>query len=130
MEVTGFWTGEYAYDNGRGLVVEFHAELEQAGAILSGNTTENNTFGDQGGNILIAELFGKVSGKRIDFTKSYTNGPPGQEKILYQGTISEDGSFISGSWTMMSMWAGSFKMTRAIEQKPKARVVAEEELVS
>ena len=84
---------------------------------------------DQGGNILIAELFGKVSGERIDFTKSYTNGPPGQEKILYQGTISKDGSFISGSWTMMRMWTGSFKMTRAIEQKPKAKAKAEEELV-
>ena len=65
MKVPRFWTGEYAYDNVRGLVVEFHAELEQVGAILSGNTTENNTFGDQGGNILIAELFGKVSGELL-----------------------------------------------------------------
>ena len=70
MEVAGFWIGEYAYDNVKGLVVEYHAELKQVGAILSGNTTEDNTFGDQGGNILIAELFGKVSGERIDFTKN------------------------------------------------------------
>ena len=129
MEVAVFWTGEYAYDNVKGLVVEYHVELKQVGAILSGNTTEDNTFGDQGGNILIAELFGKVSGERIDFTKNYTNGPPGQKKILYQGTISKDGSFISGSWTMMRMWTGSFKMTRAIEQKPKTKVTAEKELV-
>ena len=129
MEVTGFWTGEYAYDNVRGLVVEFQADLLQAGAMFSGYTTEQNTFGDQAGQFLLATLFGKVVNQRIDFAKNYTNGPPGQEKILYQGTISEDGSFISGSWTMMSMWTGSFKMTRAIEQEPKAKAKAEEELV-
>lgn len=123
MNVSGFWTGEYAYDNVKGLVVEFNAELNQMGAILSGNTTEQNTFADQGHQILIAELFGKVSGEKVDFTKCYSNGTPNQEKILYQGLISDDGGLITGNWTMLSMWTGSFKMNRAIEQKPKAKVV-------
>ena len=39
----------------------FIAELSQLGAILSGVTTEENTFNGQGGQILIAGLFGKVS---------------------------------------------------------------------
>ncbi len=125
MDVTGFWTGEYAYDNVIDLAVDFHAELSQLGAILSGNTTEENTFGDQGGQILIAELFGRVSGQDIDFTKSYTNAPSNTDKILYQGSISDDGSLITGKWTMLSMWTGSFKMTRAIEQKPKVKAVLE-----
>lgn len=120
MGIAGFWTGEYAYDDVTGLKVEFHAELSQKGTIMSGNSTEENTFGGQGGQILIAELFGKVSGESVDFTKSYTNGPAHQDKILYQGTLSDDGNLISGKWTMLSMWTGSFKMTRAIEQKPKA----------
>ena len=120
MNVSGFWTGQFVYDNVKGLAVEFHAELSQLGAILSGVTTEENTFGDQGGQILIADLFGKVSGASVDFTKSYTNGPPGQEKILYQGQISDDASLITGQWTMMSLWTGRFRMIRAIEQTPKA----------
>ena len=126
MSMTGFWTGEYAYDAVQGLVVEFHAELKQVGAILEGNTTEENTFADQAGKILIAELFGKVSGQTVNFTKQYTNVSSGQEKVLYQGSITDDGSQIVGTWTMLSMWTGSFRMTRAIEQKPKAKITAEE----
>jgi hypothetical protein len=36
---------------------------------------------------------------------------------MYQGSISDDCSLITGNWTMMSMWSGSFRMTRAEEQK-------------
>ena len=123
MDVSGFWTGEYAYDSVKGLKVEFKAGLVQTGAILSGDTTEENTFADQCGQILIAELFGKVSGQNVSFTKQYKNGPPGQEKILYQGSISDDGSFITGTWTIMSSWTGSFRMTREIEQPPRKEIV-------
>ena len=123
MDVSGFWTGEYAYDSVKGLKVEFKAGLVQTGAILSGDTTEENTFADQCGQILIAELFGKVSAQNVSFTKAYKNGPPGQEKILYQGSISDDGSFITGTWTIMSRWTGSFRMTREIEQPPRKEIV-------
>ena len=123
MDVSGFWTGEYAYDSVKGLKVEFKAGLVQTGAILSGDTTEENTFADQCGQILIAELFGKVSGQNVSFTKAYKNGPPGQEKILYQGSISDDGSLITGTWTIMSSWTGSFRMTREIEQPPRKGIV-------
>ena len=123
MDVSGFWTGEYAYDSVKGLKVEFKAGLVQTGAILSGDTTEENTFADQCGQILIAELFGKVSAQNVSFTKQYKNGPPGQEKILYQGSISDDGSFITGTWTIMSSWTGSFRMTREIEQPPRKGIV-------
>ena len=123
MDVSGFWTGEYAYDSVKGLKVEFKAGLAQTGAILSGDTTEENTFADQCGQILIAELFGKVSGQNVSFTKAYKNGPPGQEKILYQGSISDDGSLITGTWTIMSSWTGSFRMTREIEQPPRKGIV-------
>ena len=123
MDVSGFWTGEYAYDSVKGLKVEFKAGLVQTGAILSGDTTEENTFADQCGQILIAELFGKVSAQNVSFTKAYKNGPPGQEKILYQGSISDDGSFIMGTWTIMSSWTGSFRMTREIEQPPRKGIV-------
>lgn len=124
MDIAGFWTGKYAYDEVIGLVVEFHAGLSQTGSILSGNTTERNTFGGQDEHILIAELFGKVSLQSIRFMKRYTNVAQGQEKIIYSGSISNDGNAISGSWVMMSMWSGTFTMSRAIEQKPKEQSVA------
>jgi len=82
--VTGFWTGEYTYDAVKGLVVEFQADLEQAGSMFSGYTTEQNTFGDQAGQFLLATLFGTVIKRRINFTKTYTNGPTVRQKILYE----------------------------------------------
>jgi len=123
--VTGFWTGEYSYNILKGIVVEFHAELEQHGALLDGNTTENNAIDGQATQFLIAKLFGKVTGTAVNFTKTYTNGPPRQEKIHYEGTISEDGSHINGTWKITNMWKGTFKMSRAIEQKPRENVSAE-----
>ncbi len=123
MNIVGFWTGQYAYDAIAGLVVEFHAELGQLGDTLSGQSTEKNTFSTGAGQILIADLFGTVSRSSIDFTKQYTNAAPGQPKIVYQGKISKDGSLITGQWTMRDQSSGSFKMRRAIEQKPKAKTL-------
>lgn len=123
MNIAGFWTGQYGYDTIVGLVVEFHAELGQHADTLSGNSTEKNTFSAGGGQFLIADLFGKVNRMSIDFTKQYTNAAPGQPKIHYQGKISKDGNLITGQWRMKDQSSGSFKMTRAIEQKPKAKTV-------
>ena len=127
MDVSGFWTGEYSYDAVNGVSVSFQAELSLLGAILSGNTTEQNTFDEQAGQILIAELFGKVSGQDISFTKTYSNSPMGKDKVLYKGVVSNDGKSITGTWTIAGMWNGSFKMTKAIEQKPSPKAVSARE---
>ena len=98
--------------------------------MFSGYTTEQNTFGVEAGQFLLAILFfGSVIRPRINFTKTYSNGPSYQTKILYDGSISEDGFLISGTWKIHSMQTGTFKMMRAIEQVPKAKAVTEEELV-
>ncbi|MEP1231012.1 MAG: hypothetical protein ABJG88_10085 [Litorimonas sp.] len=99
------------------------------GAILSGNTTEQNTFDEKAGQILIAELFGKVSGQDINFTKSYSNSRMDNDEVMYVGLISNDGNSISGSWAITSVCNGSFKMVKAIEQKasPKAVTIKETE---
>ena len=97
--------------------------------MFSGYTTEQNTFGAEAGQFLLSALFGSVIRQRINFTKTYSNGPSNQPKIIYDGSISEDGYLISGTWKIHSMQTGTFKMTRAIEQEPKAKAKAEEELV-
>lgn len=127
MDVSGFWTGEYSYDAMTGVSVTFQAELSQLGAILSGNTTEQNTFDEQAGQILVAELFGKVSGHNISFTKTYSNSPMGKDKVMYKGVVSTDGKMVSGSWNISHIWNGSFKMTKAVEQKPSPKAVKAKE---
>jgi len=127
MSIRGFWSGEYAYDAPGMSKVEFQAELEQLGAILEGTSTEQNTFDEGAGQILIAELFGKVSGKNISFTKSYTNVSQLTDKVIYKGSISDDGHLITGSWVISLIFSGSFRMTRAIEQKPREQIATANE---
>lgn len=103
--------------------VDFRADLDQLGAILSGTSTEQNTFDPEAGQILIAELFGKVSGNDVSFTKAYTNSVLGKDKVRYIGLLSDDGTQIIGSWTIEGIWTGKFRITRAIEQTPKIESV-------
>lgn len=125
--VTGFWTGHYYYATSGAPKVEFQAELEQIGDVLYGNITEQNTFDPFAGQILIAELVGTVSGMRVTFSKSYMNAGNRLQKIQYQGAISSDENEIAGRWAIGSV-TGPFNMRRAIEQKPKAKVVRSEKL--
>lgn len=115
MNVSGFWTGEYSYNEIASSIIPFQTELNQLGAILEGQTTEQNSFDEQAGQILIANLFGKVSGQSITFTKAYSNSPVGKDKIHYSGTLSTDGKSITGNWNIKGIWNGYFKMTKAIE---------------
>lgn len=124
MNVSGFWIGEYTYAENSSVVVSFKAELNQLAAILEGQTTEQNTFDDLAGQILVANLFGRVSGQSIIFTKTYCNSLTHKDKISYAGTISEDGNTILGTWTILDIWKGSFRMTKAIEQKPSPKAVS------
>ncbi|MDA8707978.1 hypothetical protein N9M10_01250 [Hellea sp.] len=127
MDVTGFWTGEYSYGAGSQAKVSFEAELTQTGTTLFGLSTEQNTFDVKAGQILIADLFGTAAGRDVSFTKSYTNTSSIKDKILYKGSLSNDGHLITGSWNIIGVFSGSFRMTRAIEQKPKAKAVTAKE---
>jgi len=127
MNVSGFWTGEYTYSQLNDSPVSFQTELKQVAALVEGTITEQNTFDEQAGQILIAELFGKVSGNNISFTKTYSNSPMGKDKVLYSGTVSEDGNTITGEWKIFSFWHGTFRMTKAIEQKPSPKSVVAKE---
>lgn len=124
MNVSGFWTGKYTYDGGMDDAVSFQAELHQLGAILEGQTTEQNTFDDMSRQILVADLFGTVSRQNLSFTKTYRNSQAGQDKILYTGEVSNDGKLISGRWTILSIWNGRFSMKKATEQTPIQKYVS------
>jgi len=123
MDVSGFWIGQYMYSEISAFAVTFQADMTQLGEKVSGDITEQNTFDDQAGQILIADLFGQVNAANITFTKTYTNSRAGLDKIFYNGTISNDGHAISGTWSIASLWTGRFKMTKAIEQKPAPKAI-------
>ncbi len=119
MSLTGFWTGEYSYDEAPTERVEFQAEIKQLRAIIMGSITELNTFDPVAGQMLIGQFAGSVSHSVVSFIKHYVNSEASNShRIKYQGQLSDDRSEIIGRWIVGDDFTGPFKMVRAVEQKP------------
>ncbi|GLQ19466.1 hypothetical protein ACFFUB_13655 [Algimonas porphyrae] len=122
MDVSGFWTGEYAYDEAGHPVVTFDMDIKLAGDVLSGICTETNSFIQSVGQFLISDVFGNVTEHDVSFEKSYTNTPHPLDTIRYRGSVSTDGLLITGRWVIPHVCSGSFRMTRATEQPPRTAI--------
>jgi hypothetical protein len=95
----GEWRGAYAYTD-TNPPVPFSLALSQSGKVISGRSTELATFGQGPTRYLYATISGAADGQTVAFTKTY-DGTGGQNhSVQYTGTLSEDGSVISGSWTL------------------------------
>lgn len=114
-DLSGQWTGEYAYPNGFGPVTPFLAVIEDHAGRLSGTIIEPNIV--EGGT-LEADLVGIRSGNGVDFTKTYTPGASRHydEPIDYVGSTSEEGMVISGVWSLLDL-DGTFVMRRELTRE-------------
>ena len=89
----GGWLGTYAYKGRREteLPTRFDATFHQAdgSGSFSGTILDDGSLGE-------ADVRGEQSGQGIRFTKEYRQGavPP----ISYEGTLSEDGRTMAGTW--------------------------------
>jgi hypothetical protein len=111
-DLTGIWNGLYTYQDGRSTA--FVATLIDGGGTLSGTTHEPSATGDGLAAMLYANLVGSHRDHSVTFTKTYDR-PDRQHRspILYEGTLSADGSEIEGRWTITRVWSGKFMMIRA-----------------
>jgi hypothetical protein len=89
-DLTGSWLGTYWQD---GAPTRFEATLVQGGNSLSGRIADDGRLGE-------AQVSGEVIGRRVAFTKKYLAGKGAVKPIDYDGTVSEDGNFIQGSWVI------------------------------
>ncbi|HEY2529720.1 MAG TPA: hypothetical protein VGJ20_17550 [Xanthobacteraceae bacterium] len=112
QDLTGIWNGLYTYQDGRSTT--FVATLIDGGGSLSGTTHEPSATGDGPSAMLYANLVGSHRDHAVTFTKTYER-PDRQHRspILYEGTLSGDGSEIEGRWTITRVWSGKFMMIRA-----------------
>ena len=78
--------------------VKFDAELAQSKGSVSGTITEENTFDHLASKILCASIVGTVDECALQFEKTYTSGGTANHTILYEGSVSEDDTEISGTW--------------------------------
>jgi len=112
MDLTGFWTGTYWYFDHSQPVVPFLANLDDQGGSLSGSISEPDLhFGT--GMRLEAILVGLREGRRVNFAKAYDGAGPFAHRVVYNGSLSDDGKVIKGSWYLSGYW-GAFEMSREL----------------
>lgn len=110
FDLTGQWSGEFAYPLHAGPITPFLATIEDQHGRLSGSIIEHDIFH---GGVIEAVIAGTRQGAAVDFTKAYSATAPTEyaELIDYVGGVSDDGTVIKGVWSLLE-WDGTFEMRR------------------
>jgi len=93
-DLTGTWLGTYWQ---QGKPTRFEATLVQSGNTLTGNILDDSYLGE-------ATLDGEVVGRSVSFVKRYTALKRKRTPVNYQGTVSEDGDYMQGTWDFFGKW--------------------------
>lgn len=107
IDVTGTWSGDWWRSDG-GEEGTLTAALTQSGSSLSGNMTFTSTTFSYSKDTTVS---GSVEGNEIIFGMAIG----GNDKIVtidFEGTISEDGNQMSGTYSMSTGYTGTWSVTR------------------
>jgi hypothetical protein len=111
--LTGAWKGEYASEDPLASPTRFDATLVVSTGVVSGWTTEPNTFGTYGYTDLEAGLTGDAfASRQLVMMKTYRSGTA-NHSVLYVGRLDEAGSRIEGHWFVSGGTKGTFWMARS-----------------
>lgn len=99
-DISGAWLGSYWQGETQ---TRFEATFVQAGNALTGRVLDDGPLGE-------AQLSGDVTGRSISFGKRYVT--TAIHMIHYSGTISEDDTFMSGTWTIQGNGSGRWEARR------------------
>lgn len=123
-DLTGRWDGIFSYP---WLMPRTHftADIRDNGGSFAGEIHELGQTRKTIGKSLHAFIQGDRLGNSVRFTKLYDNLH--DHRILYEGTLADEGHEISGQWSIPSMWAGTFIMVRprSAEQATEQRATVE-----
>ncbi|WP_423602062.1 hypothetical protein [Sphingomonas sp. MS122] len=108
-DVSGVWYGRYFASSWEVEENSFIAHLDEAGGAVGGMITEPDTTGVE--DIRRAFVTGTRTGAKLRFTKQYDPAGALAHSVAYAGTISADGTEVSGEWRF-SGHHGSFVMNR------------------
>lgn len=100
IDVSGAWLGTYWQES---LPTRFEATLVQGKNTLSGSILDDGYLGE-------AQVSGEVIGRTIRFSKRYLTGS--HPVIRYSGTLSEDGNFMQGTWSVDRSFFGTWEAHR------------------
>ena len=94
------------------LPLSFTAELAQHAQWLTGRTAELGRSGDARGLTISASLQGRRDGSHVSWLKTYDRVWRTYDAVSYEGAVNDDGTEISGRWTVPLSWSGTFLMIR------------------
>lgn len=121
LELTGTWDGVFHYPEvpEAGPTTPFLATLTERGGVIEGRVVEPHEYADTTAE---ACVLGTRIGRAVHFAKDYSGaGWEYDETVLYFGTLSEDGTTISGEW-QIEHWRGPFEMTRDLPPSCKIEI--------
>jgi len=107
IDLTGTWNGDWERSDGdeEGTLTAY---LSQTGSSLSGNMTFTSTTHSYSEDTTIS---GSVEGNNVVFGIA-TGGDGATVTIDFDGTVSEDGNQMSGTYSMSTGWTGTWTATR------------------
>lgn len=112
QELTGTWTGQYMYEDGR-KAVEFKASITSADTKFWGSVSEPSTFAASNAPALSANIFGEVAGNRVTFKKNYDGTGGVTHWVEYTGALDQTAHRIDGVWSINGgKTMGRFTMSR------------------
>jgi hypothetical protein len=109
LDISGVWYGRYFASSAGADENSFIAHLEEVGGEVSGTITEPDGSGQD--EVRRAFVNGDRSGTALRFTKQYDPAGSLAHSVAYAGTISDDGTEVTGEWRF-SGYHGSFVMNR------------------
>lgn len=124
--LSGYWSGEYWYDNGAGTLAQFAAHISDKGDSFDGTTLETARFTGKSREFT-ASISGSRDGATVEFIKRYDAGQRiHRNPIFYAGAINADLTQIDGIWALddRGRLTGGFRMQRG-SKGPKAAVTRE-----
>jgi hypothetical protein len=124
QNLTGQWSGEFAYPRHSGPTTPFLANIADRGGRLTGTIIEPDTIH---GGVIEAVIVGTRHGASVDLTKTYSPAAPADyaEPVDYVGSLSADGAVIKGVWSLLE-WDGTFEMRREEQSEEE---VSEQDVV-
>ncbi len=99
-DISGAWLGSYWQGDSQ---TRFEVTFVQAKNTLTGRVLDDGPLGE-------AQISGDVTGRGISFSKRYVI--TSIHVIHYSGTISEDETFMSGTWTIKGNGSGRWEARR------------------
>jgi hypothetical protein len=105
--VSGSWLGNYYYES-TAQPFGFEAVFIEVNGNVEGSILDDGQLGE-------ARVFGNFADPELTFTKKYNK--PGHNPVVYQGTISDEGKKLSGTWRISNLSKGRWIAWRQEEEE-------------